>query len=328
MAAVRIGWVEILKRTSVEAYRGNCLGWAAELAYFFFLALFPALLFVVSLASFLPVQKLIDQILDMFVRVAPGDVVAIARIQLAQITQERQAGLVAVSFALTIWSTSSGMTAIVETLNQTYHIRERRPWWRVRLTAIALTIALAAFTLIALALVMVGPGLGDQVARGLGLGPLSAWGWKVVQWPAAFALVAAALGFVYHFAPDVEEEWVWLTPGSVTATALWLLSSLGLKWYVIHFADYQKTYGAIGGVIVARLWFYFSGLAVLLGAQLNATIRQASTGGNPPASALGLELTGEILRARELAGLHANEFDDGLRAVPPVSAAERRRIDP
>jgi membrane protein len=279
MAAVPIGWNEILRRTSAEVYRSNCLGWAAELAYFFFLALFPALLFVVSLASFLPVQALIDQILDTFVRFAPGDVAAIARNQLVQITNERHAGLLAISFVGTIWSTSSGMTAIIETLNQAHHITEGRSWWRVRITAIALTIALAVFTLISFALVMVGPALSDQVASGLGLGPLFAWGWKVVQWPAAFALVATALGFVYHFAPDVEQKWVWLTPGSVTATALWLLSSLGFKWYVIHFGNYQKTYGAIGGVIVALLWFYFSGLAVLLGAQLNATIQQASTDG-------------------------------------------------
>jgi membrane protein len=277
MATVRIGWAGILKRTSAEVYRGHCLGWAAELAYFFFLALFPALLFVVSLASFLSVQSLIDRILDMLVRFAPGDVVAIARTQLAQITHARHAGLLAISFVATIWSTSSGMTAIIDTLNQAYHITEGRPWWRVRVTAIALTIALATFTLISFALVMVGPSLGDELAHGLGFGPLFAWGWTIVRWPAAFALVAAALGVVYHFAPDGKQEWAWLTPGSVTATALWLLSSLGLKWYVIHFGNYQKTYGAIGGVIVALLWFYFSGLAVLIGAQLNATIQQAST---------------------------------------------------
>ncbi|MBE3110953.1 MAG: YihY/virulence factor BrkB family protein [Acidobacteria bacterium] len=283
MAAVPIGWNEVLKRTGAEVYRGHCLGWAAELAYFFFLALFPALLFVVSLASFLPVQTLIDRILDMFVRFAPGDVAAIARSQLVQITHERHAGLLAISFVGTIWSTSSGMTAIIDTLNQTYHVTEGRPWWRVRITAIALTIALVVFTLISFALVMVGPALADRLASGLGRGPLFALGWKVVQWPAAFALVATAVGFVYHFAPDVEHEWVWLTPGSVAATALWLLSSLGFKWYVIHFGNYQETYGAIGGVIVALLWFYFSGLAVLLGAQLNATIQQASADGTLPA---------------------------------------------
>ena len=227
MAEVPIGWYEILKRTGAEIYRGHTLGWAAELAYFFLLAVFPALLFVVSLATFLPVQTLIDQILNTFVRLAPGDLVAIARNQLVQMTHERHTGLLVISFVGTIWSTSSGMATIVDTLNQAHHIAEGRSWWRVRITAIALTIALAVFTLISFALVMVGPALADQVASGLGLGPLVAWGWKVVQWPVAFALVATALGFVYHFAPDVEQKWVWLTPGSVTATALWLLSSLG-----------------------------------------------------------------------------------------------------
>jgi len=85
-----------------------------------------------------------------------------------------------------------------------------------------------------------------------------------------------AIGSVYHFAPDVKREFAWITPGSVTATALWLIVSLGFKWYVFHFGNYQKTYGAIGGVMVALLWFYFSGLAILLGAQLNATIDRAS----------------------------------------------------
>ena len=84
-----------------------------------------------------------------------------------------------------------------------------------------------------------------------------------------------AIGSVYHFAPDIKREFVWITPGSVAATALWLVISLGFKWYVFHFGNYQKTYGAIGGVMVALLWFYFSGLAILLGAQLNATIDRA-----------------------------------------------------
>ena len=93
-----------------------------------------------------------------------------------------------------------------------------------------------------------------------------------MQWPIILGLVLTALGWVYYFAPDVQQDWVWLTPGSILATALWLVASLGFKWYASHFGDYQKTYGAIGGVIVALLWFYVSGLAILIGAQLNATI--------------------------------------------------------
>jgi membrane protein len=211
----------------------------------------------VSLASVLPVQHLIDRIVTMLSRVAPGDVVAIARQQFVQITRQPHGGVLTLSLLAALWSTSAGMTAIVGTLNQAYHITERRPWWRVRATAIALTLALTIVTLLAFALVMVGPTAAQQAADWLALGPLVGWTWNVVRWPAAFVLVVTAIGCIYHFAPDTRHEWVWITPGSVTATAIWLLISLAFKWYASHFADYQKTYGAIGDVMVALLWFYF-----------------------------------------------------------------------
>lgn len=176
------------------------------------------------------------------------------------------------------------MTASINTLNQVHQIAEGRSWWRVRVTAMLLTSTLAMSTLIALTLVMVGPTVAEHIANWLGLGPLVVWAWRIVRWPAAFALVVAALGCVYHFAPDVEREWVWMTPGSVAATVLWLLVSLGFKQYVIHFGSYQKTYGALGGVMVTLLWFYFSALAILLGAQLDATIEAASRPQSDPGS--------------------------------------------
>jgi membrane protein len=203
-------------------------------------------------------------------------VLAIAREQLVQVTRKPHVGLLLVGLVGAVWSASSGMTASIDTLNQVHQITEGRPWWRVRVTAMLLTFTLAMSTLIALTLVMVGPTVAEHIANWLGLGPLVVWAWRIVRWPAAFALGVAALGCVYHFAPDVKREWVWITPGSVAATVLWLLVSLGFKQYVIHFGSYQKTYGALGGVMVTLLWFYFSALTVLLGAQLDATIETAS----------------------------------------------------
>ena len=274
--SVSPGWLEILKQAGAAIYAGNCFDRAASLAYFFFLALFPALLVVVSLAGMLPVEHMIDRIVTVLSRVAPGDVVSIARQQLVQIAHQPHGGVLTLGLIGALWSTSSGIAAVVDTLNQAYHITESRPWWRVRLTAIVLTLALTAAALIAFALVMLGPTPARQAADWLALGRLFEWTWNVVRWPAAFALVAAALGCIYHFAPDTRHEWVWFTPGSVTATAMWLLVSLAFKWYVGHFAGYQKTYGAIGGVMVALLWFYFTGLAILVGAQLDATIEHTS----------------------------------------------------
>jgi membrane protein len=273
---VPIGWTAILRRTWRQICQGHCFGWAAALAYYSFLALFPALLFVVSVASFLPIQHLIDQFVDTVGRFAPGDVVAIAREQLLQITDKPHGGLLALSLAGTIWSMSSGMVALMGTLNQAHHVSEGRSWWRVRATAIALTAALTFFLVSAFTLAMVGPTAAEYVADWLGLGAAFARTWQIVRWPVAFVLAVTAIGSVYHFAPDVKREFVWITPGALAATALWLAVSLGFKWYAVHVGNYQKTYGAIGGVMVALLWFYFSGLAILLGAQLNATIDHTS----------------------------------------------------
>jgi membrane protein len=272
------GWTEILRRTGAAIRAGNCFRWAAGLAYYFFLALFPALLFIVSLAGVLPVQHLLDRMVITLSRVAPGDVVAIAEEQLAQITSRPHHGVLTLSLLAALWSTSSGMTAIVDTLNQAFHITESRPWWRVRLTAIALTLALTIVTLVAFALVMVGPVAAQRIADWLLLGSPVVWAWTIVRWPAAFVLVVTTLGCVYHLAPDTKHEWVWITPGAVMAAVLWLLISLGFTWYASHFAGYQKTYGAIGGVMVALLWFYFTSLAILFGAELDATIEHASAG--------------------------------------------------
>jgi membrane protein len=271
-----LGWTVIVRRTCRQIYRGQCFGWAAALAYYSFLALFPALLLVVSVASFLPIQHLIDQAVQMVRQFAPGDVAAIAREQLVQITDQPRGRLLALSLVGTVWSMSSGMVALIGTLNQAHHISDGRSWWQIRATAIALTAALTVFLALSLTLAMVGPTAAEHVASRLNMGAAFTIPWHIVRWPAAFAIAVTAIGSIYHFAPDGKREFVWLTPGAIMATALWLIISLGFKWYVLHFGNYQKTYGAIGGVMVALLWFYFSGLALLLGAQLNATIDRSS----------------------------------------------------
>jgi membrane protein len=259
-----------------EVLADNCLGLAAQLAYYFFLALFPALLFITAIVSFIPVAGLLDTITGMLARVAPGEVLSIVQDQILKIAHEKNGGLLTIGMLGTIWSTSSGVTAIIDTLNQAYDIQESRPWWKVRLLALGLTLGLALFIVISFALVLVGPTLAEKVAVWLHMGPAFEWTWKIVQWPLVFGLVTFAIAMIYYYAPDAEQEWIWITPGSIIATLLWLLISLGFKFYVVHFTSYNATYGAIGGVIVLMLWFYVSALAVLVGAELNAEIEHAS----------------------------------------------------
>lgn len=271
-------WGVILKRAARAIYEDDCLGWAGELAFFWFLALFPALLFVVALASSLPVRHLIDVIVADLARVAPHEVLVLVREQLVQIAQGPPRGLLSLSLLGALWSSSSAMTAIIDTLNQAYHVKEGRSWWRVRVLAVGLTLVLIAAALVAVALVMVGPTLMGYLENSLGVPGRLAWLWAIAEWPLVFGLVVTALGWVYYFAPDVRRPWAWITPGSIVAAFLWMLASLGFKWYAGHFGEYQKTYGAIGGVIVALLWLYALGLAILIGAELNAAVEHESAG--------------------------------------------------
>jgi membrane protein len=280
---VPISWTDIFKRTASEVQADDCLGLAAQLAFYFFLALFPALLFFVALVSFMPIAGLMDAITTLLVRVTPNkEVYDIIHDQIVRIAGDKNGGLLTIGLLGAIWSTSAGVSAIIDTLNTVYDIQEGRPWWKVRLTSLGLTIALAVFIVCSFVLVTAGPALAEKVAVWARLGPAFEWTWKIVQWPVVFGLVALAVAIIYYCAPDVEQEWIWITPGSVLATVSWLLITLGFKFYVQHVASYNVTYGAIGGVIVLMLWFYVSGLAVLVGAELNAEIEHASPLGKEP----------------------------------------------
>ncbi len=334
---VPIGWGEIARRTWSEVIADNCLGLAAQLAYYFFLALFPALLFLLAIVSFVPIENLMETITTTLARVAPSDVLALIQEQILKIAQDKDGGLLTLGMLGTIWSTSSGMTAIIDTLNQAYDIHEGRPWWKVRLTAVGLTVALAVFIVGSTVLVVAGPTLADKVATWFHLGSAFAWTWKVVQWPLVILIVSLGMAIIYYYAPDAEQDWIWITPGSVLATLLWLLISLGFRLYVASFGAYTETYGAIGGVIVVMLWFYLSGLAVLVGAELNAEIEHASPYGKEP----GEKVAGE---KKKIGALAERDWDDRRargalrpafasancdldRTLPPAPAARLRASD-
>ena len=273
---VPLSWSELLKRTFNETLADDVFNLAAQQAYYFFFALFPALLALISLASFFPIENLSGELVGRLGRFAPDDVLSIVREQLDKIAQSNAGGILTLAFLFTLWSSSSAMVSMTSTLNAAYDITEGRPWWKVRLTAIGLTIGLAVFILVSMTLIIAGPTIAERLADTMRLGAAFAWTWKILQWPVVFVLVATAIAMVYYFAPDAEQDWIWITPGSVLATLLWVAVSIGFKFYISNFASYNETYGAIGGVMVLLLWFYVSGIALLVGAELNAEIEHAS----------------------------------------------------
>jgi membrane protein len=274
---VPLTWGQILRKTFTEAfYEDNCLGMAAQLAYYFFFALFPALLVLLAIASYFPYQTLVNDLFGAVAGFAPPEALQIITDQLAKISNGQQGGLLTLGMLTALWSSSAAMTAIIDTLNAAYDISEGRPWWKVRLIAIGLTVGVAMFIIVSVALVLVGPTAAERLADLLQLGAAFEWTWKVLQWPVVFALVSGGMSLIYYFAPDAEQDWVWLTPGSIFATLLWLLASLGFKYYVANMGAYTESYGAIGGVMVLMLWFYITGLVILIGAEMNAEIEHAS----------------------------------------------------
>jgi membrane protein len=308
-----LGWRELLTRTAKETSADNGLGLAAQLAYYFFLALFPTFLALLALASFFPLHNLTDQVTTALGRFAPPEILSLIREQMTNISGGENGGVLSFGFIAALWSSSAALVAMIDALNRAYDIEEARPWWKVRLTAIGLTIALAIFALAAFTLVVAGPELAEGFASRFGLGPVFAWTWKIVQWPIAFALVAFAIGLVYYFAPDAEQEWVWVSPGALLATALWLVGSLAFRFYVMNFTSYQESYGAVGGVMVLLLWFYLSGLAIIVGAEMSAEIEHASPWAKDP----GEKVPGEKKKIGLAASRAYRERSTQAHVAPP-----------
>lgn len=299
---VTIGWRILLTRTVKEIVEDSCFGLSAQLAYYFFLSVFPALLVVVALTSFFP-PNLLDEILTWFGAFTPPDVMQIVRTQVELITKGGHTGLLTFGALGALWSSSSAMNAIIDTLNRAYGIKEARPWWKVQLRAILLTVIMSVFVLVAFTLVVAGPEIAETIAARHGLGAAFGWAWKILQWPIVFLLISEGFAFVYYLAPDVEQRWPWILPGAHFATALWLLISLGFRFYVTHFGQYNQMYGAIGGVIVMLLWFYLSGLVLLVGAEFNAEMEHASPYGKAEGEKVPGEHRGWLFLSRRHGGI-------------------------
>jgi membrane protein len=267
-----VGSWELARRTVKEALADNALGLAAQLAYYFTLALFPALLFLLAIASFFSVTQLTEAFVARFGAVLPPAALQLIEDQLARIANREEGGLLTVGFVGAFWTTSTALVAIIDAMNRAYGVNEGRAWWHARLLAIGLTILFAAFLLGASAIVL----SGGAVLEWFGVAALTpVWAW--LQWPLAFGLVVTGLMMVYRLAPDVEQQWSWCWPGALLAATLWLVASLGFRIYVVHFADYTATYGAVGAIIILLVWFYFLGLSLILGAELNSEIENASS---------------------------------------------------
>jgi membrane protein len=247
---------------------------SAALSYYFLLALFPMLLFLVSLLGiFAGTAQFRDSILGGLAQVAPGSASTLIQSVLYQIIKSSSGVKLAAGILGALWAASGGIGAVVISLNKIYRTTETRPWWKQKLTIVGLTVALAGLIIVALVLVLYGGKIGELFASHVGLGSAFTVAWKILHWPVAFAAMFLSYSIIYYYGPDLEERrWYWVTPGAVAGVALWLLASIGFRIYLHFFNSYSATYGSLGAVVILMLWLYITGFAILIGGEVNWVI--------------------------------------------------------
>lgn len=266
------GWRDILKRTKREVTDDRVTYIAAAVAFYAMLAIFPALIGVVSLYGLFADPADLQRHLNSI-----GAIPASARdVVFGQLSGVVQGGNNALSAGLvlsilgTIWSSSAGVRALMEAMNISYDEREKRGFIKLRLVSLALTFGALVLVVLAVGALGVIPAAVQLADLGVGERLL-----QVLRWPVLFVAVAFGLAVLYRYGPSRDKpKWRWVSPGSLVATALWLLASAGFSLYVSSFGKFNETYGALGGVIVLLTWFYLSAIAIILGAELDAEVER------------------------------------------------------
>jgi membrane protein len=270
-------WLYVVKRTVREFSKDQCTDLAAALTYYAVLALFPALVALVSLLGvFGQGQSTVDALMKIIDQVGPSSAVDTLRPTIERLTSAKSAGLaLVIGLVGALWSASGYVGAFGRAMNRVYEVREGRPIWKLR--PLQLLVTLFAIVLVALSaasLVLTGPvaeAVGDQI----GLGSTAIRVWDIAKWPVLLVVVAVVIAVLYYATPNVKQpKFRWISIGAFFAIVVWALASAAFALYVSMFASYDKTYGSLAGVIVFLLWLWLTNLALLFGAELDAEMER------------------------------------------------------
>ena len=293
-------WKTFAKHLWTKVNTDDVLNRAAILSFYFLLALFPLLLFLIALlGSFADTgTELRHNLLTYLRAIVPVSASDLINTTVDEISKKSSGGKLSFGLLTSLWFASSGMGAIIEGLNIAYDVKETRAWWKRTLLAIVLTIALAVLIITALALMFYGSHIAEGIANRYGFGAAFTALWTVLQWLFVLVFVFLAFQLIYYFAPDLHEQQLrWLTPGAAVGVILWLLVSFLFGSYLNFYNTYSVVYGSLGAVIILLLWFYLTGVTILIGGEVNAIIEQAAArAGDPEAKAAGEKLPGEDVR--------------------------------
>jgi len=290
-----LGLSDLAKKTFAQMGADHIGAYAGSLTYSFVFALFPFLAFLVSLVGILDGAGVIDarQLIDEMLRSsgaalpqAAGDLIRELTDRFsrpandADPSNDPRFGLAAVvSLLVALWGVSGAFRSVMDALNVMYGVVDTRPFWKKYLVSILLALGATLLLLTAVVLVVFGTTISGAIANATPLGSTFEWAWNILQWPVLLGFVLLAFALVYYFAPDVEQKFKFLTPGSILAVLLWLVFSLLFSLYVNNFGSYNKTYGTLAGVAILMLYLYYASYILLMGAEINQIVEEHASEG-------------------------------------------------
>lgn len=248
---------------------------AAALTYRVLLAVFPFLIFVLTVVGALNMEEFFDAMLNEARQRLSPELYTQFETILTQVESGANGGLLSFGLILAVWSAAGGVRSVMHALNIAYDVEEERPFWRKYAASVGFTLGLAAILLAAIALMFLGPQTMEWLADQAGLGTVFVNLWTWLRIPVAILLMILAVALIYQFFPNVDQPFALVSPGSVVAVLGWIVATLGFSFYISNFANYNATYGSLGGVIMLLFYFFISSAVLLVGAEINAVIFKA-----------------------------------------------------
>lgn len=264
-----------------EIKKDNATILAAAQAYYYLLAIVPLLILLLSILPYLQIDP--QRAVDFIGTILPGEVASTFEDTIVSVVSTPSGGLLTVGILGTLWSASNAMTAFIKATNQAYEVEETRSFIAQKAIAILLTLFMLVAVIVALVLPIFGGAIIDMVSSFLSLPSQMEILFQVLRWVISIVVMSIVLAFLYKFAPNKHFPFKEVIVGAVIATVLWQLVSLGFSFYVANFSSYSATYGSLGGLIVLMLWFFLTGLILVIGAEINALNHKRKNVKNSPA---------------------------------------------
>lgn len=271
--------VEFVRQLAGHVMRDDAIGLSAELAYRFFLSIFPFAIFLTALggaiARQLEVENPADQAVDLLTGILPEQAAGLIGSELQSVIDRESGNILSIGAVLALWFATGGTNALIKAANRVHAVEEARPFWKRYLLALGLTLLAGGAIIAAFVLFVGGRMVGEDLATEFGLGEI----WPIVslaRWPIVVMLVVVAVMVLYRLAPALRSPLRWVLPGAVLFTVGWLLATFGFSVFVTQFADYGATYGTLAGVVIILIWFYLTAFLLLLGIEVNEVLAEMS----------------------------------------------------